>query len=165
MLKRHKLHFIVQLYSKIPLNNMNNSNNNNSASKTHFSGTFCRGHLSIYPSVQLPVETLSNQTLGRQHQPTKDLCPSETRQNCPVTSAQTFYWTLFLTSHLCVCMSQGLLALCVRLTSMSVPAHPARMAQNAMTGPMGLSAAVLKVRASVQNSSQWILVSQPEMSS
>lgn len=38
---------------------------------------------------------------------------------------------------------------------MSAPAHPARMEQNATTGPMGSSAAVLKVRASVFNTSEW----------
>lgn len=42
---------------------------------------------------------------------------------------------------------------------MSVRARLARMEQNATTGPMGLNAAVLKVRASIYNSCQWIVVS------
>lgn len=43
---------------------------------------------------------------------------------------------------------------------MSVPAHHARMEQNATTGPMDLSVAVLKVRASEHYSKtcQWIAI-------
>lgn len=39
---------------------------------------------------------------------------------------------------------------------MSAPAHPAKMEQNATIVPMGLSAAVLKVRAFVPKSCHWI---------
>lgn len=69
-----------------------------------------------------------------------------------------FHWTLFLTLHLCVYLSQGLLAPCVRSTSMSAPARPARMERSATTGPTGSSAAALKVRASAPSSCQWIIV-------
>ena len=63
----------------------------------------------------------------------------------PSAPGWTPYWTFSLTSPLCVCMSQALPAPCVRLTSMSVRVHPARMEQSVMIGPMASSVAVLKV--------------------
>lgn len=52
---------------------------------------------------------------------------------------------LRLTSNPYVCLSQGLLAPCVRSTLMSVPALPAKMEPSALTVPMGTNAAALKV--------------------